>query len=285
LELGFFMIKRLLITGGSGYLGARLTQLADAADYETHPTFFSTPITHRRAIQLDLRDKNKVDQTIRDLKPDVIIHQAVSNRNDDDIAAIAPAARHIVEAAIDHHIRLIHVSTDLVFDGEHPPYTEESTTAPVNPYGAAKAYADGLIARAMPEALIVRPSLIYGFDPIDKQTAWLVNGIKQKQTVKLFVDEYRCPIWVDNLAHVLLEVAESKLSGILNVAGPQRLNRWDYGMKMLNRLKIEPDGCVVKSSIAESGLKRPADLTLDVRKAQRVLRTRLMGVDEVVGEA
>jgi dTDP-4-dehydrorhamnose reductase len=112
-----------------------------------------------------------------------------------------------------------------------------------------------------------------------------VNGIKQKQTVKLFVDEYRCPSWVDNLAHVLLEVAESKLSGILNVAGPQRLNRWDYGMKMLNRLKIEPDGCVVKSSIAESGLKRPADLTLDVRKAQRVLRTRLMGVDEVVGEA
>ncbi len=275
-------MKRLLITGGSGYLGARLTQLADAADYETHPTFFSTPITHRRAIQLDLRDKKKVDETIRDLKPDVIIHQAVSNRNDDHVAAIVPAARHIVDAAIDHHIRLIHVSTDLVFDGEHPPYTEETPPAPVNPYGAAKAYADGFIASAMPEALIVRPSLIYGFKPIDKQTAWLINGITKKQTVKLFVDEYRCPIWVDNLAQALLEVAENKLSGILNVAGPQRLNRWDYGMKLLNRLKIDPGGCVVKSAIAESGIKRPADLTLDVHKAQRLLRTKLMGVDEVI---
>ena len=275
-------MKRLLITGGSGYLGARLTQLADAADYDTYPTFFSTPITHRHAIQLDLRDKNKVDQTIRDLKPDAIIHQAVSNRNDDQVAAILPAARHIVGAAIDHHIRLIHVSTDLVFDGENPPYSEESAAAPVNAYGAAKAYADGFITSAMPEALIVRPSLIYGFDPIDKQTAWLVDGIKKKQTVKLFVDEYRCPIWVDNLAQALLEVAESKLSGVLNVAGAQRLNRWDYGMKILNHLKIDPDGCVVKISIAESGLKRPADLTLDVRKAQRVLRTRLMGVDEVI---
>lgn len=275
-------MKRLLITGGSGYLGARLTQLADAADYETHPTFFSTPITHRRAIQLDLRDKKKVDETIRDLKPDVIIHQAVSNRNDDHVAAIVPAARHIVDAAIDHHIRLIHISTDLVFDGEHPPYTEETPPAPVNPYGAAKAYADGFIASAIPEALIVRPSLIYGFDPIDKQTAWLINGITKKQTVKLFVDEYRCPIWVDNLAQALLEVAESKLSGILNVAGPQRLNRWDYGMKLLNHLMIDPDGYVVKSTIAESGIKRPADLTLDIRKAQRVLRTKLMGVDEVI---
>ena len=276
------MTKRLLITGGSGYLGARLTQLADAADYDTHPTFFSTPITHRQAIQLDLRDKSKVDKTIRDLKPDVIIHQAVSNRSDDHVAAIVPAARHIVDATIEHHIRLIHVSTDLVFDGEHPPYTEESPAAPVNPYGAAKAYADGFITSAMPEALIVRPSLIYGFDPIDKQTAWLIDGIQKKKTVKLFVDEYRCPIWVDNLAQALLEVAESKLSGILNVAGPQRLNRWEYGMKMLKHLKIDPDGCVVKSTIAESGTKRPADLTLDIRKAQRVLRTRLMGVDEVI---
>ena len=80
----------------------------------------------------------------------------------------------------------------------------------------------------MPEALIVRPSLIYGFDPIDKQTAWLVDGIK-KANGEVFVDEYRCPIWVDNLAQALLEVAESKLSGILNVAGPpttQSLGVW-----------------------------------------------------------
>ena len=97
----------------------------------------------------------------------------------------------------------------------------------------------------MPEALIVRPSLIYGFDPIDKQTAWLVDGIK-KANGEVFVDEYRCPIWVDNLAQALLEVAESKLSGILNVAGPQRLNRWEYGLKLLNHLKIDPEGYVVK---------------------------------------
>ncbi|MEK7807906.1 MAG: sugar nucleotide-binding protein, partial [Chloroflexota bacterium] len=152
-------------------------------------------------------------------------------------------------------------------------------------YGAAKAYADGFIISAMPEALIVRPSLIYGFDPIDKQTAWLVDGIKKKQTVKLFVDEYRCPIWVDNLAQALLEVAESKLSGILNVAGPQRLNRWEYGLKLLNHLKIDPEGYVVKSSITESGTKRPADLTLDIRKAQRVLKTKLLSVDEVIRDA
>ncbi|MEK7785440.1 MAG: sugar nucleotide-binding protein, partial [Chloroflexota bacterium] len=204
-------MKRLLITGGSGFLGSRLTQLATASEkWGVYPTFFNTPIAHPNAIRLDLRDRVKVEKIVRELRPEVILHQAVSNRNDEHVAAIVPAARHVADAAIDVYARLIHVSTDLVFDGEHPPYTEESPTAPVNPYGAAKAFAEGLIASMMPEALIVRPSLIYGFDPVDKQTGWLVDGAKRGETVRLFVDEFRCPIWVDTLAMALLELAETR---------------------------------------------------------------------------
>ncbi len=273
-------MKRLLITGGSGFLGSRLTQLALASEaWDVYPTFFNTPIAHANAIRLDLRDRIEAEKTVRALRPDVIIHQAVSNRTDEHVAAIVPAARHVADAAIDVHARLIHVSTDLVFDGEHPPYTEESPTAPVNPYGAAKAFAEGLVASMMPEALIARPSLIYGFDPIDKQTGWLVDGAKRGETVRLFVDEFRCPIWVDTLATALLELAGSKHNGLLNIGG-QRLNRWDYGMIMLACLGLTPGPNVIRSTIAESGLKRPADLTLDVSRAKRLLRTRLVTVEE-----
>jgi dTDP-4-dehydrorhamnose reductase len=216
---------------------------------------------------------------VRELRPDAIIHQAVSNRTDEHVAAIVPAARHVADAAIDAHARLIHVSTDMVFDGENPPYTEESPTAPANPYGAAKAFAEGLVASMMPEALIVRPSLIYGFDPIDKQTGWLVDGAKRGETVRLFVDEFRCPIWVDTLSNALLELAGTKQAGLLNIGGP-RLNRWDYGMKMLACLGLTPGPNVIRSTIAESGMKRPADLTLDVSKAKRLLRTQLLAVEE-----
>ncbi|MEK7277566.1 MAG: sugar nucleotide-binding protein, partial [Chloroflexota bacterium] len=234
---------------------------------------------HLDVTRADLRDREAVAALGRRVRPDVIIHQGVSNRNDEYVAAIVPAARHIMDAAIEFGVRLIHVSTDLVFDGEHPPYTEQSPTAPVNAYGAAKAYVEGLITSAMPEALIARPSLIYGFGPVDKQTGWLLDGIRRKQTVRLFTDEIRCPIWVDTLAQALLELTVSKHTGILNLGGPP-LNRWDFGMKMLACLNVDPDGYAIRSTIAESGLKRPADLTLGVSKAQRVLRTEIASVEE-----
>jgi dTDP-4-dehydrorhamnose reductase len=274
-------MKRLLLTGGSGFLGSRLTQIASASgEWQTFPTYFANPIDHPNGLRLDLRDRAAVEKTIRHLRPDVIIHQAVSNRNDDHVAAIVPAARHIMDAAIDGHIRLIHVSTDLVFDGRNPPYTDDAPVAPVNPYGAAKAFAEGLLMSAMPdEVLIVRPSLIYGFDPIDKQTGWLVEGIRRGETVRLFTDEFRCPIWVDTLSHALLELAASPHVGRLNLGGPP-LNRRDFGMKMLACLGIDPGPNVVAAAIAESGLNRPADLTLDVSKARRWLRTKLLTVEE-----
>ncbi|MBI3244443.1 MAG: SDR family oxidoreductase [Chloroflexi bacterium] len=273
-------MKRLLITGGSGFLGSRLAQLATASGrWDVYPTFFNTPIAHPNAIRLDLRDRAEVEKTVKELKPEAIIHQAVSNRNGEHVAAIVPSARHLADAAIDVEARLIHVSTDCVFDGESPPYTEESPVAPANPYGAAKAFAEGLIASMMPEALIVRPSLIYGFDPVDKQTGWIIDGIRKGETVRLFTDEIRCPVWVDTVALALLELAGTRHGGLLNIGG-QPLNRWDFGIKMLSCLGLTPGPNVIRSTIAESGLKRPADLTMDTSKARRLLRTRLLTVEE-----
>jgi len=280
-------MKRLLITGGSGFLGSRLTQLALATpspaaypDWEVYPTYFTHPITHPNAVRIDLKNRKAVEALVGNLKPAAIIHQAISSGSQDEIAAIVPAARHMADAAIDHHVRLVHVSTDMVFDGENAPYTEQSPIAPLSPYGAAKAFAEGLITSMMPEAIIVRPSLIYGFDPVDKQMGWIIEGMRRGETVRLFTDEFRCPIWVDTVALALLELAGGRREGILNLGGPQSLNRWDYGTKMLKYLGIELSPNLIKSTVVESGLKRPRDLTMDVSRARRLLRTPLLTVDE-----
>jgi dTDP-4-dehydrorhamnose reductase len=188
-----------------------------------------------------------------------------------------------MDAAIDHHAHLIFVSTDLVFDGSQPPYPDDHPPAPVNHYAAAKAFAEDLIMRAMPdEALIARPSLIYGFDPVDKQTGWIVDGIKNQQTVRLFTNEIRCPIWVDTLAWTLLELAASRLTGRLNLGGPP-LNRWEFGMRMLACLGLEPGPTVVPAQ-STPDLNRPADLTLDSSKARRLLKTAILTVAEAFAE-
>lgn len=274
-------MKRLLITGGSGFLGWRLTQIAETSGaWDVCPTYLSNPVNHPNGLRLDLCDRSATENTVRELLPDVIIHQAVSNRNADHVAAIVPAARNIMEAAVEHNTRLIHVSSDMVWGGDRAPYSDDDPPAPLTPYAAAKASAEDLLRSAMPDKiLIVRPSLLYGFGPIDRQTQWIVDGIRRNEPVRLFTDEIRCPIWVDTVSHALLELAASERTGCLNLGGPP-LNRWDFGMKMLACLGLEPGPNVVRSAIAESGMNRPADLTLDVSKARRWLKTPLLSVEQ-----
>jgi dTDP-4-dehydrorhamnose reductase len=270
----------LLITGGSGYLGARLMQLAiESGVWDVHVTYSAHPINYAGAHQLDLRDAAATSALLAGINPAVVIHQAVSPRSTEDIAAIAPAARHVLDGVSTTSARLIFVSTDLVFDGTRPPYSDDSLTSPANPYAAAKVEAENLILRGLPDAsLIVRPSLIYGFDPIDKQTGWLVNGIRNGQPVRLFTNEVRCPIWVDTLSLALLELAGRPLTGRLNLGGPP-LNRWEFGLKMLECLGIQP-GPSVTPALSTPEMHRPTNLTLDCRKARTALRTPILTIDD-----
>lgn len=276
-------MKRLLITGGSGYLGAHLIRAADA--WEGYATYHTHPIAPERgrAFALDLRDEAATRALVKQLQPAAIVHTACSNRTREHIRAIVPAARNLARIAHEAGIRLVHVSTDLVFDGEHAPYDDDAQPAPLNEYGQAKAEAEALVTKLCPAAVIVRPSLIWGLDPIDHQTGWLVEGARSGQRITLFTDELRCPTYVHDLAQALLELAaRPEVHGPLNLTGPQALSRWDFGLRLLKALRITPGPNVAPGTVAESGLIRARDLTCRATRAAHELRIRLRSVDEVL---
>ena len=133
------------------------------------------------------------------------------------------------------------------------------------------------------DALIVRTSLIYGFDPMDPRTRQVLNG----EMPRLFTDEYRCPIFVDDLADALLELAGQKPGyfekpgfSILNIAGAQRLSRYDFGVKLADAFHVEPKFAPALS--ASHPRRRPRDCALDIGRAQKMLRTRLRTLDQVL---
>ena len=274
-------MKRLLLTGASGYLGARL--LRTASDWHILPTYFSRPLAQPGAFQLDLRDAKAVNHCLQTLQPDVILHAACSNGSADQIQAIVPAAQAIASAARCYNLRLVHVSSDIVFDGKQAPYTDEARLHPINDYARAKAEAEAIVAERCPEAAIVRPSLIWGLEPLDRQTRWLVDGIKRGDRITLFTDEVRCPVSVADLSLALLELAaRPDIRGPLNLGGPQALSRWEFGMKLLAALRREPGPQVVALTVAESGLMRVRDVTMISARAKKLLKTKLRGVDEVL---
>ena len=276
------MNNTLLITGGVGYLGQHL--ISGAGNWQTHATYFQTPPPERLQTtwhQCDLRDSGSVKALITSLYPDVIIHAACSNQSLEEIEAIVPAARNLAQGARESPCRLIHLSSDMVFDGEEAPYSEKNRPTPISAYGRAKAEAEHLVAALFPQAAIVRTSLMYGMDPLDHQSRWLLEGLNKSETVRLLTDETRCPIWIDTITACLFELTSLDISGILNIAGPEPLTRWEFGVAILALHHTTPNKRIVPSTRAEAGLVRPKNLTLNIKKAQTLLKTPLLSLQEV----
>ena len=268
---------RLVITGGSGYLGAGILKRAPKA-WEIAATYFAHPIAqgNAAAFRVDVRRAAEIDGLFGTLRPDVVIHTAAQMTGDQMLAVNVEGSRQVARAAAQIKARLIHVSSDVIFNGEHAPYGESAPPAPVSPYGDSKARAEQAVIEEYPHAVIVRTSLIYGFHPLDPRTRQILNG----EMPRLFTDEYRCPILVDDLADALLELVQRDFTGVLNIAGPQRLSRYEFGVKITNAFGVAPRFAPALSASYPG--RRPRDCTLDTSLAQRVLQTRLRRVEQVL---
>ncbi|MBX5492489.1 MAG: sugar nucleotide-binding protein [Chloroflexi bacterium] len=281
---------RLLITGGSGFVGrhvlARLPPTCQwTATYYRRPPAEPGP----RWWPLDLRDAAAVRAVVRAARPDTILHLAYDKA---DPAVTAAGTQHLVEAATAVGARVLLLSTDQVFDGRRGGYREEDPPAPVNAYGAAKLAAEEAVVAA--SGLVVRTSLVYRLAPPDPGNhALLLAPLAQGRTPRLFVDERRSPIYVEDLAAALLELLIPPLReawerlGVarrLHVAGPEALDRYTFACQLAPCFGI-PITRLQAARLATSGLDRPADCSLDSRRARALLRTPLRAVATVLAAA
>ncbi len=271
---------RLLITGGSGYLGRHLVPLAvEQARALVHTYYSNEPPGVPGERWLDVRDGDAVMALMSAFHPDVIIHAAGSSGRPAMSEVIELGVQHVTAAARRVGARLIHLSTDVVFDGRQGPYREEDRLRPIHDYGRAKAQAEEIVARHA-DHVIVRTSLIYGLQQMDHGTSWLVDRLRKKEPVTLFVDQMRNPIWAISLSKACLELAGHDYRGILHVAGSQMLSRAEFGVRMLDWWGVSERSTL--SFGPGDGERWPADCTLDISRAQALLATPLPGVDEVL---
>jgi len=151
---------RLLVTGAAGYLGRELAAQAAAAGVEVTGTWHDRPAD---GIRLDIRDAGAVRRVVSAVTPDAVVHTAYLQSGDAMRAVNVEGSANVAAAAAATAARMVHLSTDFVFDGEQAaPYGEHDRPAPVTAYGQAKLDAERAVADAYPAALIVRTSLIYG---------------------------------------------------------------------------------------------------------------------------
>jgi dTDP-4-dehydrorhamnose reductase len=277
----------MLVTGGSGYLGGWVVWLA-RGEWDVTGTYLSRGPGEQGALwrRLDVREEAAVAALVGELRPAVVVHTAAANPGSGADpryeATNALGTRNVARAAAACGARLIHISSDVLFDGEKGNYVEEDPPKPVTPYGRSKALAEEAVRDSGARALIVRTSLIYGWRPrVARQIRWMAETRRAGRELRLFTDELRCPIWVESLAAAVVELAGMDVVGVLHVAGAQALSRYAFGVRVLGFLGLDP-GSIVPASSRSSGLVRPLDCTLDSSRARALLRTPLPGVDEVL---
>jgi dTDP-4-dehydrorhamnose reductase len=268
---------KILVVGGSGFLGLEITRQARLAGHSVTATFHS----HVPAVadvdwrNLDIRHRDDVTALALAARPTVIINAAYRQS---DWATTAEGGMHVALAAALVGARLVHVSSDAVFSGTTARYDETHVPDPTTPYGAAKAAAETAVKGITPTAVIARTSLIIGNG--DSQHERHVHAlIAGTMTGALFTDDVRCPVHVTDLASALLELAASPYAGIHHVAGTDALSRYELGVLLSRRDGL--DQAALPSGLrASTGLPGPIDVRLDSTNTQARLNTRLRGASE-----
>ena len=205
-------MPRLLITGASGLLGANLV-LAAHEDHEVIALYYRHAIELEgvHSMSADLSQPGKAKELFVNLQPDWVIHCAADTSIDELESNPERAfqmnrdmAANVAEAAREVGAKMVHISTDAVFDGRGGPYREGDPTEPVNVYGKSKLAGERAVQAVCPEALIIRTN-IFGWNaqPKTSLAEWFINNLKQGNPCKGFVDVFFNPLLVNHLCVII----------------------------------------------------------------------------------
>ncbi|MGL4500164.1 MAG: SDR family oxidoreductase, partial [Planktothrix sp.] len=221
-------MNKLLITGASGFLGWHLCQLAQT-QWQVYGLTHSKTITipNINLLKTDLTDIQALKTLFQDIKPDAVIHTAAQSQPNfcqqyPDISyqinVIASLA--IANLCAEFNIPCVFTSTDLVFNGLNPPYTETDSVSPISYYGEQKVLAEQGMLERYPRTAICRMPLMFGDVP-NHATSFIqpfIKTLKEGKVLNLFVDEFRTAVGGSSAAQGLLLALETT-SGILHLGG------------------------------------------------------------------
>lgn len=281
----------ILITGASGLLGANLLLCAKrhftnvVGIWGRHTCILPGVET----LQADLTDASAARHLAKRFRPKWIVHTAAMA--DVDSCEEHPEAarlgnqgmtRNIVESAGPVGARIVHISTDAVFNGANGGYSEEDHTDPINVYAVTKLAAENIVVEDGGDHLIIRTA-IYGWNMQDKLSLaeWVLQRLETGTRMPGFKDVVFSPILVNDLSDFILQMMSREMKGLYHVSGSESLSKFDFAVKLANVFNL--DANLVQSAVlGDVALKaqRPKNLSLRTDRISRALGIRMPDVDE-----
>ncbi len=296
------MKKKLLIFGVSGLTGYKIAKNA-IQKYDVFGTFNirSLKLENCTTYKLDLTSKDDVSRIFHEIKPDVVVNATALHNVDycEDNKDVATrvnteAVRTLYENSEKIGSRLIHISTDYVFDGEkNSPYSEHDKALPLSYYGKSKLDGEKILENS--SHVVVRPSVVYGWTPLELAgitsssgkpmnfAMWLLTKLHKNEPLKIVTDQFASATLADSLAESILKIASSHKSGLYHLSGLSCESRYSFTVKLAEKFGYDTK---LISPITSSGIvqkaKRPAYSCLNCEKAKKEFGLRLLTTDEAM---
>jgi dTDP-4-dehydrorhamnose reductase len=290
-------MRKVLVTGAAGLLGQHLVNHLRSAEIGQKDTSIlvmdkaDNPFEHSDYLdylQADLISFDSIKSIIEDFKPDFIFNCAAYTDVDgcEKNKKLADALNvHLVKNLLELQSfkKIIHFSTDYVFNGFNGPYTETDDTDPVGYYGLTKLQSERLLQNSQRHFLIIRTNVLYGTGKNVRPNfiTWLIDNLRRNKNLRIITDQLNNPTYAGNLAQAAVEAAQKDYTGVLHVAGADYISRYQIALKTAFHFNLNSE-LIMPISTDQLGQKarRPLRGGLKITKAQNLLKTKLIGLDE-----
>lgn len=291
---------KIILTGASGLLGNTYAAAAVRRGHEVIALSNENSAAARglsRSVQMDLSVPDPLTSLCLEVWPDAIINcAAISNPASveanptlaEKINVALP--RHLAQLSTHIGARLIHISTDMVFDGQsEAPYRSTDMPAPTNLYGQTKLMSEREVLEHNPEdPVVLRIPILMGNSLGGQRSVHekLIASIQSGERPKLFCDEMRQPASTENVAEVMLELTERRdLHGIFHWAGSETLSRFEMGLRILKHFGMDLNAI---ESVCQSNdpahANRPSNLTFNLNPIVSKIKTQPKNFEEQLEE-
>lgn len=278
------------IVFGLGFLGSYVLSEIKNNDFVGLGTNYEHSSNNSK--QTDIRNYNDIDSFLKKENPDIVINcVAVGKINfleqNPEIAYSVNSigAKNIAKSCHENNVRMIHISTDSIFDGKKELYSENDIPSPLNVYAKSKALAEQYVMDSCKNSVIVRTNF-YGFNPNGKWFFnWILDSLQKSKNITGFQDIYFNPLEISNLSKLLLELSLSNFSGIIHLAANEILTKYDFIERVIKVFGFDEvllsKGSYEKDRVINGTISlRPKNTTLSNNLSKTILNTPLISLNE-----
>jgi dTDP-4-dehydrorhamnose reductase len=288
-------MKRILICGSNGLLGQRLAlMLSSQTEYEVLNTSRQRSFVFDHRLfdytQLDITKKGDVKSMVSSFHPTTIINAAAAAdvdwcelHREDAWKINVVGVENLIEASRKVGARLIHISTDYIFDGAHGPYSEDDKPNPISYYGKSKLASENAVRIAEIPHTILRTIVLYGngIGVRDSFPTWVIKNLRTGKVVRCSEDQISNPTHVNDIAFAAVKSFELNRDGIYHICGSERVSRHQFAVRTAELFGLDP-GLIqgVKSADLNQIAPRPLVTGFVTLKAQTELGLKSMDISQ-----